>query len=81
MAQFVGYSIDDHWPHGFRAPVPVSTGSTRDEALSSAITRVLSLGIADGGVAVRELEEPLEEGEWSTLTNLLDGWFKARGTS
>jgi hypothetical protein len=74
---YVGYSIDDYDGKS----VPVSTGSTKDEAMGRAmgraITRVLGLGITDGSIGVQECD--LTDAEGERLTGLLDAWFAKKG--
>jgi hypothetical protein len=72
--QYIGYSVEVS-----DEAVPVSAAGTKEEALSSAIRRVLSLGILSGGVSVRKLDDPLSEAEWDTLRKTLDAWFAEKG--
>lgn len=72
MPHFVGYAIDD-----YGKGVPISTGATKDEALSLAITRTLSLGISSGEIGVKEPD--VSEEEFVSLTALLNDWFAAKG--
>lgn len=71
--QFIGYHVDDYREDG----VPVSTGTTADEARSSAIRRILSLGVTFGGIAVQS-NDTLSASEFAELGAKLDDWFHAR---
>lgn len=72
---FIGYAIDGY---DSDRSAPVSTGKTRDEAMSQAITRVLSLGIGDGEIGIRENHELTEE-QFAKLGETLDAWFAEKG--
>lgn len=68
MAQFVGYHIDGY---DTDKSIPVSTGATRDEALTKALRRVLSARILDGFVGAQEKPELTAE-EFAQLTKIVD---------
>ena len=56
---FVGFAIDGWTGEG----TPVSAYATRDEAMSFAIQRTLSLGVLDGSIGVKECDITAEEAD------------------
>lgn len=69
---FIGYHIDD-----CGEGVPVSTGATKEAAMTKAIQRVLGLGISFGEIGAQHRD--LTDSEFASLTKTLDDWFAAKG--
>ena len=64
---FIAYHVDDE------GGIPVATGTTRTEAQSAAIVRILSRNITHGGIGVQESK--LAPEEFEQLTRSLDEFF------
>lgn len=75
MDRFIGFAVDGYNPE---KRAPVSTGATRDEAQSSAIRRVLSLGITDGSIEIVK-QDKLTADEFGEMRDILDAWFAEKG--
>lgn len=72
---YVGFHVD---PCDDDKRVPISTGTTREDTAARAITRILSLGITSGGIAVVK-QHQLDADEFAKIGKILDEWFASKG--
>ena len=75
MAQYVSYAVwdDEH-------NVPVSTGTTREEAQKKAITRVLTSGAVSHGQTIHtQHRDDISADDFAKLKELTDQFFRERG--
>lgn len=75
MAQFIGYHIDC-WDTD--KTVPISIGTTREEAQSLAIRRTLAACELMGSIGVQQRDD-IDAETFTKIGTFLDEWFKGKG--